>query len=509
MLFNSFVFLLLYLPATVVGFFVLGRLNPLAAAAWLMLASLFFYGWWNFSFLLLLVPSIVFNYLAGWLLASLAARERRGATNLVLAVAVAVDLIVLGYFKYFDFFVTSINAVAGSYLPVLQILLPLGISFFTFTQIAFLVDAARGEVREVNPIHYGLFVSYFPHLIAGPILHHREMMPQFRDAATFRLQAENFAVGISYFVVGLFKKCVLADGFAPDAERIFTVAQSGTPLGMKSAWLGALAYTLQLYFDFSGYSDMAIGLSRLFGVRLPLNFASPYRSTSIIEFWRRWHMTLSRFLRDYLYFALGGNRKGRSRRYVNLMVTMLLGGLWHGANWTFVIWGGLHGFYLVVNHLWRAACSASWRGGLPAPLGRALATAMTFLAVMVAWVFFRAPDVATAGRMLAGMVGLGSGGVPILPGTLELTLQQLGVAHRVVKWVEPMRYVVGLVIIFVMPNTQEFIERLWTSDHPSIGRPPFRIAWRPNAVWGGVLAAMTVCALVTFAHVSRFLYFQF
>jgi alginate O-acetyltransferase complex protein AlgI len=510
MLFNSFAFILLFLPATAIGFFVLGRCSALAAAAWLMLASLFFYGWWNVNFLALLVPSIVGNYFAGLLLAALCARGRYRATRVALAVAVGANLLVLGYFKYFDFLVGSINAVADAHLPLAEIVLPLGISFFTFTQIAFLVDASRGEVTEVNPIHYGLFVSYFPHLIAGPILHHREMMPQFRDPETYRLQAANSAVGISYFAIGLFKKCVLADGFAPDAELIFHNAGSSIPLGMGAAWLGALAYTLQLYFDFSGYSDMAIGLSRMFGVRLPLNFASPYRSASIIEFWRRWHMTLSRFLRDYLYFPLGGNCKGPTRRHINLMVTMLLGGLWHGANWTFVIWGGLHGIYLVINHLWRGICPTALRNSLPAPARRALAVAVTFLAVVVAWVFFRAPDLTTAMKMLASMAGLhGLTGAKVEPGTSEMILHEMNFTETVTKWLEPLRYVVGLVVVFGLPNTQEFVEKLWIQDQSREWRPMVPLYWQPNALWGGVLGAMFVAAIVTFAHVSKFLYFQF
>jgi D-alanyl-lipoteichoic acid acyltransferase DltB (MBOAT superfamily) len=263
----------------------------------------------------------------------------------LLASAIAVNLILLGYFKYANFFADNLNHFAGTALPIGQVILPLGISFFTFTQIAFLVDTYQGKVKEFNFVHYTLFVTYFPHLIAGPVLHHKEMMPQFAKRNVCHLNWDNVAVGLSIFVLGLAKKVLIADSLAEFATPIFSaVAAGGQPM-LFEAWIGALAYTLQLYFDFSAYSDMAIGISLMFNVRLPMNFNSPYKATSIIDFWRRWHMTLSRFLRDYLYIPLGGSRNGKAQRYLNLMITMLLGGLWHGAGWTFVIWGGLHGFY--------------------------------------------------------------------------------------------------------------------------------------------------------------------
>ena len=353
MLFNSFLFLFVFLPATLLGFFLIGRYSRPLAALWLFAASLFFYGWWNPAFTFLLLASIAFNYSVGTALAREHARRRAASGSWLLGVGVCANLGLLAYYKYANVFIQGGNAVLGTGWQIESIVLPLGISFYTFTQIAFLVDAHRGEAGEFDFIRYGLFVTYFPHLIAGPVLHHKEMMPQFALAQTYRPHWANLSVGLTILAIGLFKKVVLADGVASFASPVFKAASEGASVTFLEAWVGALAYTFQLYFDFSGYSDMAIGLSLLFGVKLPLNFDSPYKAANIIDFWRRWHMTLSRFLRDYLYFPLGGNRKGPARRHLNLLITMVLGGLWHGAGLTFVMWGALHGFYLIVNHAWR------------------------------------------------------------------------------------------------------------------------------------------------------------
>ncbi|HET7832180.1 MAG TPA: MBOAT family O-acyltransferase, partial [Gallionella sp.] len=356
MLFNSYVFIFLFLPVVMLGFFQLARISHAFAAGWLALASLLFYGYWNPAYVGLLLASIIGNYAFGLRIAKLNIRseEQVGHRKLLLAIAVLSNLLLLGYYKYANFFATSVNSIAGTHCSLGEIILPLGISFFTFTQIAFLVDTYQGKVKEYNFIHYVLFVTYFPHLIAGPVLHHKEMMPQFAHASTYRFNYENIAVGLTIFLIGLFKKVVIADGIAYYVPTVFDAPALGIHLTFVEAWGGALCFALQLYFDFSGYSDMAIGLSRMFGVTLPLNFHSPYQAVNIIDFWRRWHMTLSRFLRDYLYSPLGGNRRGKVRRYLNLWLVMLLGGLWHGAGWTFVIWGGLHGIYLVITHAWQS-----------------------------------------------------------------------------------------------------------------------------------------------------------
>jgi len=353
MLFNSYQFIFLFLPITLLGFHLLGKEGyNRTAIAWLVGASLFFYGWWNPAYLALILFSIVFNYGVG---VSLGYAPNSPKKKSVLFLGVASNLGLLGYYKYANFFIENINVITGAEIVLDQIILPLAISFFTFQQIAYLVDVYRDKVKEHNFLHYCLFVTFFPQLIAGPIVHHKEMLPQFAQAITYRLRAKHLAVGFTIFVIGLFKKVVLADGIAVYATPVFEIAEFNVALTFFEAWGGALAYSFQLYFDFSGYSDMAIGIARMFGIRLPLNFNSPYKAISIIDFWRRWHLTLSRFFRDYVYIPLGGQRKGEIRRLVNLAITMLLGGLWHGAGWTFVFWGGLHGLFLVINHIWSNA----------------------------------------------------------------------------------------------------------------------------------------------------------
>jgi alginate O-acetyltransferase complex protein AlgI len=406
-LFTTATFICLFLPIVLAGFFAIGRFSHAAAALWLFVASVFFYGYWMPEFTLLLLGSVAGNFLVGSKISKLVDTGNASArlqSKLWLALGVVANLVLLGYFKYANFFVDNLNAALGLNWHIGRVILPIGISFFTFTQIAFLADAWRKGVREYKFVHYGLFVTYFPHLIAGPVLHHAQMMPQFRDAATYRFNAGNFTAGMAIFALGLFKKIVLADGISPYADAIFSGADSGVSPDFAEAWLGAVAYTLQLYFDFSGYSDMAIGLSWMFNVRLPFNFNSPYQATNISDFWRRWHMSLSQFLRDYLYIALGGNRKGVVRRYANLMATMVLGGLWHGASWSFIIWGFLHGLYLGINHEFRALCDPA----LTARLDRSrvfgmAAWLLTMLAVIMAWVLFRAETLQGAGRVLQSM----------------------------------------------------------------------------------------------------------
>jgi alginate O-acetyltransferase complex protein AlgI len=387
MLFNSYPFIFVFLPIVLAGYFWLGRSSNLAPVWWLAFASLVFYSVSNWQFVALLLASVAFNYVIGWLLIT---RQLRSGTRFaVLTTGVAADLLVLGTFKYAGFFAANLNALFSTGFAV-NILLPVGISFYTFTQIAFLVDAWRGNVARYGLPHYALFVTYFPHLIAGPILHHKDMIPQFERAETKRPNPHLILCGLIIFAIGLFKKTCLADGIQPLVAPAFGANYPS----FDQAWIGALAYTFQLYFDFSGYSDMAIGISLMFGIFLPLNFNSPYKATSIIDFWRRWHMTLSQFLRDYLYIPLGGNRHGPVLRYVNLMITMLLGGLWHGAAWTFVAWGALHGAYLCVNHAW------SKYGPNVAPrfvrVANVAAFVLTFVSVVVAWVFFRADSLSSA-----------------------------------------------------------------------------------------------------------------
>jgi alginate O-acetyltransferase complex protein AlgI len=356
MLFNSYPFIFVFFPLVLIGFFLIGKRNARAAAGFLALASLFFYGWWSVKALPLLLGVDLYQLLVR---PASDARSRAATTasERPCWIALVVNLGVLAVFKYANFFLErERRAGRGGPLadPLVHIVLPIGISFYTFTQIAFLVDCWQGKVHERSFIHYVLFVTYFPHLIAGPVLHHAQMMPQFGNPSTYRINANKVALGLGIFVFGLAKKMLIADPLGQYADMMFKGVHEGVLPSLYTAWFGVLAYTLQIYFDFSGYSDMAVGLSLCLGVQLPLNFRSPYKSTNIIEFWRRWHISLSNFLRDYLYVPLGGNRKGPARRYLNLFLTMLLGGLWHGAAWTFVIWGALHGLFLMVNHLWNA-----------------------------------------------------------------------------------------------------------------------------------------------------------
>jgi len=497
LLFTSGEFLFVFLPVTLLVFFAAARfLGKGAAAAWLTLASLAFYGYWRIEHTVLLLASIAFNYCFGeWILR---ARHRAdGSARTLLAVAVAANLAALAYFKYADFFLRTAADLSGANVPLLGVVLPLGISFFTFTQIAYLVDVHAGKVIERNPLHYALFVTYFPHLIAGPVLHHAEMMPQFRLAEIYRPQLRKFAVGLSFLFVGLAKKVLIADTVAPIANTVFG-AGPDVALSASAAWLGVTAYTLQIYFDFSGYSDMAVGLSLLFGVRLPYNFNSPYKAWNITEFWRRWHMTLSRFLRDYLYVPLGGNRRGRARRYVNLMLTMLLGGLWHGASWTFVVWGGLHGAYLVVNHGWQFLREKLGWGpvaGVGGWLARGAGVALTLLCVMVGWVYFRAPDIASANGILESMFGIADG----------LPLSSLaGYSQGALLWI------VGFSLIALFSrNSQELIDghlTRWLDRRAPGAYYGELLAVKVGALCVGVVLMAIAAASRT---VAEFIYFNF
>jgi D-alanyl-lipoteichoic acid acyltransferase DltB (MBOAT superfamily) len=517
MLFNSHIFLFLYLPLTAIVFFRLGAYSHRLAAAWLGASSLFFYGYWNPAYVGLLLASIFFNYGIGFALAREYDAGNTRRKNIILALGVGADLVLLGYYKYANFFLGTANNLLDAGWSMQDILLPLGISFFTFTQIAFLVDAWSGKAREFNFIHYLLFVTYFPHLIAGPVLHHKEMMPQFAQPETYRVSWENMAVGLTFLFAGMFKKVIIADSLAPHATPVFAAAEAGQELSFFEAWKGTVAYTLQLYFDFSGYSDMAIGLSRMFGVKLPLNFNSPYQAVNIVEFWRRWHMTLSRFLRDYLYIPLGGNRHGPGRRYLNLLATMLLGGLWHGAGWTFVVWGCLHGLYLVINHAWQKL----WVRPIGTWWSRAIARSITLLAVMVAWVFFRAESFEGAMHMLQAMANLPTtlhGRI----GPVEGWLGALGIrfqgGHMAAEHLVDLAWLAfWIAFLWLLPNTQQWMARFQPSINvpeadllpPAFPRFWQRLQWQPTPAWALVTVGLAVISVLSLSRISEFLYFQF
>jgi alginate O-acetyltransferase complex protein AlgI len=407
-LFNSKEFLVIFLPVTLVILYILARANyHRLAVAWLVGACLFFYGWWNPPYLILLILSILFNFAVGKILIRDWGQENIQMRKFWLILGIGGNLAALGYFKYFNFFVNNLDTLFSLSLSDKSIFLPLAISFFTFHQIAYLVDTYRQETKPTSLGHYALFVSFFPQLIAGPIVRFHEVMDRLTSSDAFKLDLERLGAGLTLLLLGMFKKVCLADGLSSYVARVFHAANSPVVLTFFDSWGAALCYTLQIYFDFSGYSDMAIGMGLMMGVNLPINFNSPYKAVNFIDFWRRWHISLSRFLRDYLYIPLGGNRKGKFRRYLNVMITMLLGGLWHGANWTFVFWGGVHGLFIVINHAWHnLRTRLGWPLGQERWWGRTLAQTLTFFFVVVTWVFFRAETFTAAQRVLEGMAGL-------------------------------------------------------------------------------------------------------
>ncbi len=503
MLFNTFSFIFVFLPVCLAGYFLLARFSkhPSAHLAWLTLASLVFYGYWDYRFLPIIIISIIGNYVLGRLIAAIPANmvERSWA----LALAIVVNLSALGFYKYANFAIDTLASLTQAKLDHLAVVLPLGISFFTFTQIAYLVDVYKGHETERSLVRYTLFVTYFPHLIAGPILHHGEMMPQFRSERSRVALSSQFAIGLTVFAIGLFKKVIIADGFSNIANPVFHAATLGN-VGTADAWGGALAYALQIYFDFSGYCDMAIGLSRLFGISLPFNFDAPYKSRSIVEFWRRWHITLSRFLRDYLYIALGGNRRGALLRNVNLLATMVIGGLWHGAGWTFIIWGGLHGIFLLINHSWtELRKKLSFGKAMEASAGYAVASLLlTQACVVVAWVFFRADTLTAARRVVSAMFRFGHVSLPA------------NYAHMVGSltfWMIGLFYLVCV----SLPNVNAmFAGRPTGLETYRLDRPwsIVNLSWRPSLPWAIFTVVTFLIALFGILIVgdsTQFLYFQF
>ncbi|MCR6735261.1 MAG: MBOAT family protein [Afipia sp.] len=496
MLFSSFTFVFNFLPAVLLAFAAARRHSPRAGVLVLLGASLFFYGAWRPVYLLLFLASVGMNFSLGLLMADPRRRRPIGV------IGVTINLAALCYFKYINFLLDNVSALTGTPLPFASIILPLGISFFTFQQIAYLVDVMRGAPVERDIISYTLFVSFFPHLIAGPLVHHAEMIPQFKRGTASRssvLAARGFAI----FAAGLFKKVVIADNLAQFATPVFAHLDSGGGVTASWAWLATLAYTLQIYFDFSGYSDMAIGLGLMFGIRLPVNFRSPYKSLSIIEFWRRWHITLSRFLRDYLYIPLGGNRLGKVRRYLNLLITMLLGGLWHGAGWTFLIWGGLHGVYLGINHLWRSAIGV----GNPRGPMRVVSWAVTFMAVVLAWVFFRAATLGGAWRALKGFAGLSTDETAFVPsGIVRVMDLPILVSAEASLTIGAAVTAVALLCALALPNVPQIFRYREYRRAPEAGSP---IRWKLNAIWALLVALAFTTALFGMWQRMEFLYFQF
>lgn len=512
MLFNSYKFIFVFLPIVLLSYLIIGKYGSRRVALiWLIAASLFFYGWWNPAYLGLILASMFFNYAIGTILSGDVNVLNR---KIILITGIAVNLSLLAYYKYAEFFVENINISFSFNWNVQHIILPLAISFFTFQQITYLVDTYRGETREYNFLHYALFVSFFPQLIAGPIVHHREMMPQFSRVENKYFNYDFFAVGLSVFFLGLFKKVVIADSLSPYATEAFSAVSNGNILSFFEAWNGVLAYTFQLYFDFSGYSDMAVGVAFLFGIRLPINFNSPYQSFSIIEFWQRWHITLSRFLRDYLYIPLGGNRKGATRKYVNLLTTMLLGGLWHGAGWTFIVWGGLHGIYLVVNHAWRNLKRLLSINSSSNAFSRYVSRFITFFFIVIAWVYFRADSMDSANMMIKSLFGYG--GV-IWPeearyqlGVFADIFAQWGMRYQYLSYFNGIDHVLLMTALLLFVLFSPNVHQLFYHTPAVINPPdPSNISWRPEKKWMIIIMLAAVTSILKLGQVSEFLYFQF
>jgi len=488
MLFNSYEFIFVFLPITFFIYFYLNhkRLTE-ASKGFLVCSSLFFYSWWNVAYLPIILSSMVFNYIIGRSFNKTCKDKGKGfSKKSILIFGIVFNLSLLGYFKYTDFLIENFNLSFSSDAELLHLALPLAISFFTFQQIAYLVDSYRQETKEYDFLNYALFVTFFPQLIAGPIVHHKEMMPQFANTRNKVKNYRNIAMGLFIFSIGLFKKVVIADTFAVWATNGFDVA---TTLSFFAAWATSLSYTFQLYFDFSGYTDMAIGLALLFNIRLPVNFNSPYKATNIQDFWRRWHMTLSRFMRDYVYIPLGGNRKGGFRAYNNLMATFVLGGLWHGAAWTFVFWGFLHGLALIVQKFWSKLGFKLWTW---------LAWLITFNFVNITWVFFRAKEWDDAVKILGSMFSLSN---ISLPGFLEknfLFLSQYGVNFN--RWLGQtpegrltfIWIIAGFALIIFSKNS---IQKLHT--------------FQPGIINIAFTSFILAIGLLSITKKSEFLYFNF
>jgi D-alanyl-lipoteichoic acid acyltransferase DltB (MBOAT superfamily) len=517
--FSSYIFIFAFLPLTVLGFHACSKIAPVAAKTWLCAASIVFYGYWFIGWVPVLFVSILFNYLVGIAIRTAAPGPRQTGA---LIIGIGANLMALIYYKYLYAVLTFLHITSLAGTAVDPIALPLGISFFTFTQIAYLVDTSQGYAREYSFLNYLLFVTFFPHLIAGPIVHHRDLMPQFDDPKNHRLQPHEFAIGLTIFVIGLVKKTVIADRMSGIANGFL---QPDVPLDALAAWIGMLAYSMQLYFDFSGYSDMAIGLARMFGIKFPINFNSPYKATSIIDFWQRWHITLTRFLTAYVYnpIALYLTRrraaagKPTSKKAVQtlsgflemialpMMVTMTLAGVWHGAGLQFVLFGVLHGLYLSINHVWRTF--GPRRGG-DTPRGSAIAITriassmlLTYLAVLLGQVFFRAESVDAALSMLAAMADFGGFDLPNDAFAAHLELGEYIRAAVLLGAV--------MLIAWTAPNTLQIM----AACEPALGLPrslpAAPLQWRMNMRWALVVGIAFLAGALSISENQPFIYFQF
>jgi alginate O-acetyltransferase complex protein AlgI len=519
LLFSSSIFLCLYLPAALLGYQLLSRFGRMAMLSWLALISIFFYGYWNPPYLILLLGSTFMNYLFSTRLGE--GKPERSRSNWLVA-AITANLLLLMYFKYLFPLLNFFHAHAMISHGFADVVLPLGISFFTFTQIAYLIDLRQDIARQQGILGYSVFVTFFPHLIAGPIIHPRELMPQLDEGRIHGLRSDDMALGMSWFVMGLGKKVIIADRIAPLADMLFAHPRSA---GLGTSWLGALAYAMQLYFDFSGYSDMAVGLARMFSIEFPLNFESPFKSHGIIEFWQRWHMTLSRYLNEYLYTPalrwINGRRMDRGKKvsrkaaatvdgffemvFLPTMWTMGIAGIWHGAGPQFFIFGLLQGVYLVINHAWRYGTprGSRFHDVVPAPF----LIVLTFVSFLVSLVFFRAGNVHEAVYILGSMFGAHGVGPSFASNPQVADLPTIAFFLKSVKGCVA-SLAACFFIVWALPNTQEILNQMPKDHirHPSL--LPW-LSWRPNLLWSlGLTGLLCMCILMLDAG-TRFLYFQF
>jgi alginate O-acetyltransferase complex protein AlgI len=478
LLFNSYVFILLFFPIVLIGYFTLLKFKQKnLAKLYVILGSIFFYSFWSIKFLPILLLSISVNYIVSQFI-----NKDTKWKKLILTLGIIFNVLLLGYFKYVDFFITNINTLFQSQFPLLYIALPLGISFITFQKIAYLVESYRGETKGYSFIDFLFFVTFFPQLIAGPITYHSELMAQLKKPEKYYKNLNNMSAGLYIFAIGLFKKVIIADTFAVWATDGYSNIEA---LSLVDSWIATLSYTFQLYFDFSGYCDMAIGIALFFNFVLPVNFNSPYKALNIQDFWRRWHITLNRFFTQYVYFPLGGSRLGKGRTYVNIFIIFFISGFWHGAGWTFVIWGILHGLASIVYRAWSQL-------GLRLP--KVLAWFVTFLFVHLAWVYFRAPDIASAHAMFAKMFNFEELQLP--PRIASIVADTLGLSFQNAAYFFDLKLIILLAIFFgVVLFTKNSIEKLET--------------FKPTVKNAAFISVVTVLSLLYLNRVSEFLYFNF
>lgn len=511
-LFSSYAFLIFFLPCSFLLYFLASTVSSRTGILSLVALSSFFYAWHHPSYIFLIFGSILVNfYSASLILKHIKYRK------IIFVADLFFNIFLIFLFKYYNFFISNINMTTGLKLSLLNTLLPVGISFFTFQQIGFIVSIYKKTEKLPGFLEYCSFITFFPQLIAGPVVKHSDYLPQLKNPSTFKLSAQNIAIGGTIFVIGLCKKVLLADNASSIADSVFFSLRSGETLNAIESWLGAISYSFQIYFDFSGYSDMAIGLSRVFNIKLPCNFLSPYQATSIIEFWRRWHISLSSFLREYIYIPLGGNRKGNLMRHGNLMITMLIGGLWHGASWTFVAWGGLHGLFLIVNHLLRQL--------IPKPIfsGKIINSIKimgVFMLITFSWVFFRAGSITEALSVLGSMLNIQSlflhnpSATMYSPFGLDMHFLPSGPLGSVLLKRTLLLCIIGSITVFFLPNVYDWLA--YFKPAKGYHKPSYvqtnlfkKVAWKPTLATGFLILLLLTLAFGEVNSRNEFIYFQF